>query len=241
MTATRSRAPKQQPAPRGERIRSLGSARLPNGRAVLGALLVVGSGLGVYLAHQAATTSPDTQWIVAIAPITAGTRIEADQLGLDTMRLGSAGNMAFDAPDDVVGKLALESIGEGELIQRSDLASDAPNPSSSPARSLTISLPSGHALSGRVADGQLVDVLASGDTSGSTRVIARGALVMSSRSDEGESIGSASEVEVTLVLPDETTAAAVVDAHETGSLTLITASSIQLDPASASTPSAGTR
>ena len=77
-------------------------------------------------------------------------------------------------------------------------------------RQVTLALPTGRALGGEVADGQVVDLLATGDLAGSTTVIARRALVTGVDASGAESIGSTDEVRLTLVLPDEEAALAVV-------------------------------
>ena len=68
---------------------------------------------------------------------------------------------------------------------------------------MTLALPAGRALGGDVADGQVVDLLATGDLAGSTTVIARQALVTGVETSGAETIGSTDEVRLTLVLPDE--------------------------------------
>jgi flagella basal body P-ring formation protein FlgA len=117
----------------------LGARRLPTGRAVLGGLLVVLAGVGVYAAHEQATMSPDTKWLVATRAIAAGSTITPADLGLATMRLGPASPRAFANPADVIGRVALDRVDEGEVLQQSNVPTQQRiDPSRAAARRLTL-------------------------------------------------------------------------------------------------------
>jgi Flp pilus assembly protein CpaB len=207
----------------------LGARRPPTGRAVLGGLLVVVAGVGVYAAHEQATASPDTKWLVATHAIAPGSTITPADLGLATMRLGPAASRAFADPADVIGRVALDRVDEGEVLQRSDISAHRRiDPSRATARRLTLALPAGRALGGLLAPGQYVDLLSTGDTAGSTTVVARDALVTAVDQRSSEGIGTNDAIAVSLVVADETTATAVVDANETGKVTVTAASDVEL-------------
>jgi Flp pilus assembly protein CpaB len=207
----------------------LGARRLPTGRAVLGGLLVVLAGVGVYAAHEQATASPDTKWLVATRAIDAGSTITPADLGLATMRLGPAAPRAFANPADVIGRVALDRVDEGEVLQQSDVSTRRRiDPSRALARRLTLALPAGRALGGLLAPGQYVDLLSTGDTAGSTTVVARDALVTDVDQRGSDGIGANDAIAVSLVVADEDTAAAVVDANETGKVTVTAASDVVL-------------
>jgi Flp pilus assembly protein CpaB len=187
------------------------------------------AGVGVYAAHEQATASPDTRWLVATHSIPAGSTITPDDLGLATMRLGPAAPRAFADPADVIGRVALDRVDEGEIVQRSDVSSHRRiDPVRATARRLTLALPAGRALGGVVAPGQYVDLLSTGDTAGSTTVVARDALVTGVDERGSDGIGTNDTIAVSLVVADETTAAAVVDANETGKVTVTAASDVEL-------------
>jgi Flp pilus assembly protein CpaB len=203
--------------------------RLPSGRAVLGGLLVVLAGVGVYAAHEQATASPDTKWLVATRAIAPGATITPADLGLATMRLGPAEGRAFAQPADVIGRVALDRVDEGEILQRSDISTRRRvDPSRAAARRLTLALPSGRALNGALAPGQYVDLLSTGDTAGSTTVVARDALVTAVDQRGTDGIGTNDAIAVSVVVADEATAAVVVDANETGKVTVTAASDVEM-------------
>ena len=121
-------------AGRGRLAEVLGRRRLPSGRSALGALLVVA-------ARGSASTSPTNEprpsprpggsW--RRDPSRPGHVVIAADLGVAPMRLpGSTADQAFTDPDDLIGTRALQAIGDGELIQRSDLAELGAAPRSAP-------------------------------------------------------------------------------------------------------------
>jgi hypothetical protein len=128
-----------------------------------------------------------------------------------------------------IGRVALDRVDEGEIVQRSDVSSHRRiDPVRATARRLTLALPAGRALGGIVAPGQYVDLLSTGDTAGSTTVVARDALVTRVDEHGSDGIGTNDTIAVSLVVADETTAAAVVDANETGKVTVTAASDVEL-------------
>ena len=195
---------------------------LPSGRAVVGALLVTLSGLGLYAANQAATAPPKTSWIVARHRIPSGHRIEADDLGLAAMQLiDETASVSFSNPDAVIGHVALSNLGVNEIIQRSDVARH-----SAPVgdgRRLTVELTRAHALDGELAAGDRVDVVATGTEPGSTHSIVTGALVAGVNNGSSDSVGATGSIRVGLVVADEGAAQSVIDAAEHGKVTLIVA------------------
>ena len=98
--------------------RRLGTrAALPRGRAVVGALLIAASAIGLLLAHRAATTPDRQHWLVATDDIELGQRIDADDLALAPMELAAAtADRAFSSGDDVVGHLARTPLTAGDLV-----------------------------------------------------------------------------------------------------------------------------
>lgn len=192
---------------------------LPRGRAVLGALLVTCSIVGLITTHRAATAPQLEGWLVATSDIPAGTRIEAADLGLTQLDLGDVVSRgAFRDPDAVIGRVALGSIRKGEILQRGTVGE--PQVQAGSARRVTVSLPRARALDGALAPGARVDVLATTGEPDTTTVITREALVVSTGGGS-DGLGSTGEVTVSLVVADETAATAIVDASVHGTLTLI--------------------
>jgi len=195
---------------------------LPSGRAVVGALLVTLSGLGLYAANQAATASPHSTWIVARHRIPTGHRITAADLGLARMQLiDETEAVSFSDPADVIGRRALSELEPNELVQHSDIARRM-QPSGS-ARRLTLELTRAQALDGQLATGDRVDIVATGAEPGSTRLIVSGALVAGVNVGSADSVGSSAAVRVALVVADEDAAQLMIDSSEHGKVTLIVA------------------
>ena len=140
----------------------------------------------------------------------------------------------------MIGRVALDRIDEGEVVQRSDVSSQRRiDPIRTTARRLTLGLPAGRALGGVLAPGQYVDLLSTGDTAGSTTVVARDALVTGVDQHGSDGIGTNDTIAVSLVVADESTAAAVVDANETGKVTVTAASDVELPTDSTDTGNGG--
>ena len=202
------------------RVRA-GAARLPRGRAVLGGLLVATSAVLLLVAHDAVTRRDQRHWLVATGDIPVGHRIAAGDLGLAAMDLGSlTSRHAFEDPDRVVGQVARQPIGSGELVQASAIG-----PTSAPTgtgRRLTLELTPSQALDGALASGDRVDLVGTGDDAGSTKVIAPGATVLHVGSRD-DSLGSSDKLRVSLTVADEAAATAVIDGAVHGNVSLIAA------------------
>ncbi len=195
---------------------------LPSGRAVIGALLLTLSGLGLYVANQAATAPPHSTWIVARHRIPNGHRITALDLGLAPMQLiGETEAVSFSDPADVIGHVALSDLGPNELVQHSDIARHRQATGS--GRRLTLELTRAQALDGQLATGDRVDIIATSTEPGSTRLIVNGALIAGVNAGSTDSVGSSASMRVALVVADEDAAQLIIDASEHGKVTLIVA------------------
>ena len=198
---------------------------LPSGRAVVGALLVTISALGLYAANRAAAEPPETTWLVARRDIPSGHRITAADLGRARMQLiGETEAVSFSDPGDVIGHLSISPVAKDELLQRSDIATHRAATGS--ARRLTLDLTAAQALDGQIAPGDLVDIAATGADPGSTQLIVRSALISSVDSGDGGSVGARGGIRVSLVVVDADAAQLVIDAAEHGKVTLIVATDL---------------
>jgi Flp pilus assembly protein CpaB len=194
-------------------------AALPRGRAVVGGLLVALAGIGLLLAHQAATHRQVTSWLIARHDIQAGARIGNADVAFAPMDLYSGTeHEAFRTPRGVVGATARTDIAAGELLQRGAIGSG--HAVSGPARRLTLDLTPAQALDGSLVSGDRVDIVSSGDDPGTTSVIAHRVLVVSVRHPTA-GLGSNDEVRLTLVVSDETVAKSVIDGALHGKITLL--------------------
>ncbi len=216
----------------------LKTGNVPNGRAIIGGLLVVIAVLGLLAAYRSSTKVRTIDYLVARADIPAGRVITADDLALAPMVLyRDSARQAFTRPDDVIGKLALIAVSNGTLIQRHALA-DRILPER--GRRLSIELEPAQALSGRIEPGDRVDVVSTPTGDAPASVIERNALItnvdgLGDASDVAVG-GSSARVTVTLVVPDEDASRRIIDAKAHGTVTLVGASAMTLDTSTTIAP-----
>ena len=212
---------------------------LPNGRAITGALLVVVAVLGLFVAYRSSTLIRTVDYLVARRDVPAGRVITVDDLALAPMVLyaGSATH-AFRQPEDVLGKVALVPMSTGALVERQALADAA---SSTPGRRLSVELEPSQALNGRLEVGDRVDIVSAPTGEVPASILERDSLVtaVDGLGEGGVEVGgSSARVTVTLAVPGEDAARAIIDARAHGTITLIASSQVTLD---ASPDSAGER
>lgn len=208
---------------RGTAARRLTTGRraaLPNGRAVVGGLLVAAAAVGTYAAWSAADDAPSTRYAVAARDVAVGEVLEAGDVELVAMDApASLRTNAFEGDDAgvVVGQVTVAPLAEGDLVQRSAVVvpEDAAR-----ARQLSFPIDVSAALAGTLEVGEQVDVLV---TSGSdvaeaaTEVVAEGATV--ARVLGGEDDGG--RIVVLLSVAEGTDLLALTTAARIGELTLV--------------------
>jgi Flp pilus assembly protein CpaB len=190
---------------------------LPGTRAVVGALLMAGAALGVYLAHLEATQEPTTRYVVAARDLDAGAVLTAGDLALEVIDLPAAtAARAFRSIEDLTGHVALAPVGAGEVVWATAVTGTE---RVDPAHEVALVLPRAHVAVARLQRGDRVDIFA---TAGSrTASIVRGALVVSATGGQGGAIAQEREVEVVVAVPSGEAVAAVVHALRTGDVTIV--------------------
>lgn len=229
----------EDPAERGA-ARSVPRQRhLPSGRAVIGGLLVTVAGLGVFAAHQAGTAAPETPYLIAVRTVPAGRAITADDLGLAPMRLvEQTARRAISEPDEVIGRIALVGLNDGDLISAGSIGAGTLG-ASAPSRRVAIELDRAQALDSNVAVGDAVDVLMTpppGNSDPTSKVIVRQALVENVSGADDTTVGSSGKVRLSVVVPDEAAAIRLVDAYSAGRIHLIAASTMSRPVDSSAAP-----
>jgi Flp pilus assembly protein CpaB len=178
---------------------------LPGGRAVVGGFLVAASAVGIFGAYTAASSGPDTSYVVVDVDVPAGDRLSADQLSLVPLELPDVQRqLAFSDPGLLDGATALSSLTAGQLVQAGDVAKAAGAP-----RRAQISLPvdPGNALGGDPAllgDGDRVAVIATYTAGGTatTSTVSRDAVVVRVLGAD-DRVGGAGGLTVVLAVPPE--------------------------------------
>lgn len=190
---------------------------LPGGRAVVGGLLMAVAAVGVFLAYTSANERPTAPIVVASDRIRVGDTIEASDLSIAEADLpdGLSGH-TFASTDDVVGRIALGPIAEGELVQTGMVTDDV---TQGALHEVAITLPRAQVAVGRLKQGERVDVFVTYDDV--TQSVVRGAEVVQIGASGDGSITSDREIELVVAVPSGEGVAAVVHALRTGDVTVV--------------------
>jgi len=191
------------------------SGRLP-ARAIVGGLLVAVAGVGAFVL-AAPSDHSRAEYVVASRAIDPGERIEASDLTVAAIELPpELATHAFTDASALVGTVVLGPMTPGELIQAGAIANAALSPFE-----VAVSLDGDRALDGRLTPGEHVAVLATygSGPDAETLTVASSALIERVSKPTGLAVGTADIV--TLGLPAEADAQAVVHAARAGELTLV--------------------
>ncbi len=218
-TVLRAERTSPRAAERGEpaedrRIRP--ARNLPGGRAVVGALLVAAAAVATFAAYLEATAAPTVAYVVARGPVEVGTRLASmDAVGerFGTVALDLTGVVAerlirSDELSTLIGQAVVSPLQAGDLLTRTQLLDDG---GLEDGHSLSFALPRHAALAGELRPGERIDVLA---TYGSgveayTTYIVRDVPLARVASPDGGSLGSSSDLTLTIVVPGATEVQAV--------------------------------
>jgi Flp pilus assembly protein CpaB len=193
---------------------------LPSGRAVAGGFLIAAAATLVLLAWLAAGGTHGQRWVVARQPLAAGTRLEPNDLGTETMTLprGATSAGAFQDPTALSGRTLAAPLQPGELIQQATLVPTGAQPALRPV-AISLGVPDTADLS----TGTRVDVLVT-EGSGAhaaTTVVMRGAEVLDVASGGSSLVDSTGGDQVTLGVRTLPEVEAVVHASQAGTLSVI--------------------
>jgi hypothetical protein len=116
--------------PAGRRLRP--RSGLPGGRAVVGALLVAGSAVGIAAAHLQASAAPSTSYLVADQPIAPGTRFATleevlavvGRSAIDLPPTVAARALPLEEADALVGHVVVAPLERGDLVTRTAVVAD---------------------------------------------------------------------------------------------------------------------
>jgi Flp pilus assembly protein CpaB len=196
-------------------------AALPNGRAVVGGLLVAAAAVGTFAAWSSADDEPSTRFAVATRDLAVGEVVGAGDVEL----------VAFDAPAAVaraafgeadarllVGQLTVAPVAAGDLLQRSAVVvpEDATR-----ARQLSFPIDVADALAGTLEQGERVDVLVTYGGNADdvvTEVVVEDAVIARIRGEDDTADG---QIVVLLSVPEDADLLALTTAVRTGTITLV--------------------
>jgi Flp pilus assembly protein CpaB len=190
---------------------------LPGGRALVGALLMSLAAVGVFLAYSGANEAPSDALVVATRAIRVGDEITGDDVRVVRAELpGSTKETTFATTDDVLGRVALGPIDEGEIVQAGAVTADRPVDG---GHEVALTLPREQLAVGRLKAGERVDVFVTYEER--TTSVARGAEVVQIATSSDGSLTSDREVSVVVAVSSGEVVAAIVHALRTGDVTVV--------------------
>ncbi|MFP4312484.1 MAG: SAF domain-containing protein [Nitriliruptoraceae bacterium] len=231
-----SPATRPEPGP-ARRVRPVRG--LPNGRAVVGALLIVAAAVATFVAYLDATSAPVTRYVVATAAVEPGTRLTSLEVVGERF-----GTIALDLPPEVagavvpggeveelVGQMVLAPLAPGDVLSRSHLVEDG---RSAGVQSLSFALPRWSAVGGSLRAGERIDVLATygAGEAAYTAFVVRGVPLLGVAAPDGGSLADAGEVTLTVAVSALEDVQALAHAVSTAEL-LVTRSAADSDRATA--------
>lgn len=184
-------------APKPREVRRRRS--LPGSRAVVGGFLVVAAAVGTFGAYAAANGGPSESYVVLTRDVSPGERLLVGDLALVEADLPAQQRATVLADLAVAtGAVAVSPLEEGQLLATSDVVKLAGVVGRG---QLSIPVEPARSNNGQLTPGELVDVIATATSAGSTvtETIARDAVVVRIFSGD-QSLGSTSSVVVTLSL-----------------------------------------
>ena len=204
---------------------------LPGGRAVVGGLLMAVAAVGVFVAYTRASERPTTAVAVASTRLLAGATITAGDVDLVEADLpAEVARHTFGAAEDVIGRIALGPIADGEIVQAGMVTDDV---NGGARHEVAVTLPRAQVAVGRLKQGERVDLFVTYNDA--TELVVRSAEVVQIGSSGDGSITSDREVELGVAVPSGDAVTALVDALRTGDVTVVR-STFGADGPSASEP-----
>jgi Flp pilus assembly protein CpaB len=202
----------------------------PSARAILGGLLITVAAVGTFTAWRQASGLPDTTYVTARQPLESGHRLSEGDLDVERIALpGALAQAAFTEVDDVVGRVTLGPIGEGELLQVSQVSDAAEVPD--PHVEVSFTLPRDRAVDGRLRSGDRIDVFVTRDDI--TGPVLERVQVIAITDGGGSSLVSGTDVTITIGLEDPTRRTDLIHAVRAGEVTLVRSTHDVAHPAGA--------
>jgi len=193
---------------------------LPNGRTVLGGLLVTIAIVGTFLAADSGSPQPEGSYVVTTRSLSVGEVLTDHDVITAPMTLTDALTAAaFQTIDGVVGTIVVHPLHSGELITSADIASSGTKhvPNRSPIHEVSFSVAIDRIPPGVVA-GDRVTVLA---TNGSQTDVASENAPVLAVEQEGNRALIATEAILTLAVSDAVAALRIAHLTHTSDLTIV--------------------
>jgi hypothetical protein len=226
MTSTLRTPPAPQPAPEpappgaADRVLARRPA-LPGGRAVLGALLVVGAGIGTFALAAGGDDAPTTAYPVLVRPVDPGEPLAGDAVEWRAMELDpEVEARTFVEQAELADVVALAPLAPGELVQRSQVTGRGTGADALGGQ-VSIPVPVDRTPPD-LRRGERVAVLATyGSGADATTIVTVGAATVLAHDTKSEAIGSSATSRLTLALDDPSAVVATAHASQVAELTIV--------------------
>ncbi len=191
----------------------------------MGGLLVALAALALYSLAIRSDSEPTTSYVVAVVDIAPGATITADMLGLQPIDLPvSVTGSVFSPLDEdlVLGGVAVAPITQGAIVPRA--AVRGPDQITAALTEISFEIAAPRALNGRLRAGERVDLLVTvgNGAEATTQRLLDGVLVTAIHDGSDIALG-VDDIVVTVALAEPDEAVALVNAVDTGRVTLVRA------------------
>ncbi len=191
---------------------------LPSSRSVVGGLLVAVAALGTWWAAVGGTHPPVPTYAVATHMIGPGHQLEPADIRLVAVALPAGLHAAaFSTAGDLRGAVALGPIAAGELVQAGAVSTRTG--AGRRGTELSFAVDPDWAVAGTLRVGDRIDVFATRDRGGTSRVLA-GATVARLVSAGGYGLGEQRSQVLTVTVSRRASLADLVDATRAGTITV---------------------
>jgi len=197
---------------------------LPNGRALVGALLISIAAVGAYATATRGEGGPTSRYLVVTSPVAAGQPIESSGVDLEAMDIpAGVAELVLNSTAGLDGATALRDLRPGEMLYADDLLA-APTIDGAPIGSvheLSFPVPLDRTPSGLVR-GDRVTILSTlriVDTP--TTVVAIEDAIVVSFDPRSDQLGSMGTGVLTLAIADADTVVSVAHLAQQGELTIV--------------------
>ncbi len=193
---------------------------LPNGRAIVGALLVTLATIASFAVATSGEDGPETQYLVVSTPIAAGDTVSLRAVTAEPMELSpTLITSALTTTAGLEGATALRDLRAGELLNADDLiaAHSIDGDVITNVHEITFSVPLDRTPPG-IRRGDRVTIL--GTSADVTSVAVEDALVLSIDT-QPDQIGSSGNGALTLAIDDAETVMAIAHVTQTAEITVV--------------------
>lgn len=192
-----------------------GRRRLPSTRAVVGGLLMSVAAIVTFTVWADSTAQSDVAYVVAAHSVHPGERLSPEDVELAPVGLEDGSVPAFSDVDDVVGRVLLGPLAQGEVVQPGQVTEPAHE---AVLTEVSFTLPRDRAVDGRLRSGDRVDIVV---TEGeATRVAVEQVRVVTVSEETGFGGDPGGEVVLTVGLEDPANRLELIHAVNVGEVTL---------------------